>query len=346
MSEEYLASYFRFPVIVDVRSEKEFAQGHIPGAVNIPVLDNHERHIVGTTYVQESSRAAVQLGIELFAKKAEAFLSAIAALGSKEFALYCWRGGMRSELPTLWLRGCGYKVHKLPGGYKRYRRETLALLELTINEKSFLVLNGQTGVGKTAIIHECIARGLPALDCEGYARHRGSLFGGMAQQREPATQQEFENQLVFACARLYAAPTLLCEIEGAIGPVVLPQAMQRKLRASPMVYIEADLETRVAHLVETYAQEWGPKQEQEFAAALAQCQRFLSKEQLAEITHAIAQKDFARATRILLQERYDKAYKKGLDKHRERCLATFYLPGQREELLAYLEKITSTHRNR
>jgi tRNA 2-selenouridine synthase len=329
-------------VIIDVRSEQEFALGHIPTAVNIPILDNQERHLVGTTYKQQSSQEAVSLGLELFAAKAEEFFSRIHSLGSKDLIIYCWRGGMRSELSRLWLSACGFRVEKLAGGYKAFRHQVLAEIDQGTHEKNLIVLNGQTGVGKTLVIEECIHRGLPALDLEGMARHRGSLFGGMAQARPPATQQDFENQLALGFYRHRLAPTLIVEIEGAIGPVVVPHPLQRKIRASPMVYLTSPLEQRVAHLIAIYCKDWNLEIEQEFFATLEQFRRFLSKEVFGEVTSAITKRDFVTAISLILEQRYDKAYQKSLDKHRASCLAEFDLPLDLEKVITFLaDKVNS-----
>ncbi len=328
----------RGTLILDVRSEKEFRLGAIPGAINMPILTDDERHLVGTTYKQKNSQEALALGLELFAARAEAYLEQfIGATANGEILVYCWRGGMRSELSLRWLRASGLRVNKLAGGYKAFRQLVLASIEQGTREKNFLVLNGQTGVGKTELIHAAAERSLPCLDFEAMARHRGSLFGGLAQPLPPATQQEFENQLALAFHQLSSAPTIVVEIEGAIGPVVLPLPLQRKMRASPMIYLESSLEERLQRLLRIYTPKWSAPTAAAFMAGLQQCRRFLSQEVYKQICTNIAAKDLAGAARLLLLHRYDKAYQKGLDKHKSSCIAQFTVPEQKEAFFRFLE---------
>ena len=198
--------------LIDLRSPKEFGLGHIPEAINIPLLDNTERHQIGKLYKESGKSEAVRLGLELFAAKSQSFLSQIETLSSANtIALYCWRGGMRSRLVGTWLALAQFNVRILKGGYKAFRRDVLDGIK-NFSDHPKIVLNGRTGSGKTLFIKDMQESGYPVVDFEGLACHRGSAFGALAQGEASPTQQNFENQLYDAYLDVQKYPKILVEI--------------------------------------------------------------------------------------------------------------------------------------
>lgn len=240
--------------VIDVRSPSEWAEDHLPGAVNLPVLDDAERARVGTVYVQVSKFQARRLGAGLVAANAARHLAG--HLADKPAAyrplVYCWRGGQRSGSFALILGQIGWQVRVLTGGWRAWRR----LVTRAVHDAPFpaplWVLDGDTGTAKTALLLEAAHQGAQVIDIEGLARHRGSIFGttGAAQP----SQKAFESALAVAMARLDPARPVLVEAESArIGTLRLPPALWRAMQAAPRIDLSAPLSERARHLAHTYA---------------------------------------------------------------------------------------------
>ena len=327
--------------LVDVRSAKEFALGSIPGAINIPVLNNEERHQVGLTYKTVGRSEAVALGLELLAARVELFIQDFYDLCPHEprkLVVYCWRGGMRSQMVAAILAVAGFDPHIITNGYKGFRCEVLRLIEqLALHRK--VVLHGRTGVGKTRLIQHLIAEGLPVLDFEGIAHHRGSAFGGMAQKLPCPTQQNFENKLINAYLPFATKKTILVEIESFIGPVKLPKILRDSLVVSSMILLERDFTERVDLIVCEYFQEWDKEKEQEFCNNLEMLRKFLPRAQYEGILKDLRAGAFAAVVSSLLQLRYDRSYDRGIAKHKERFIGTFNLSAGEEGALRYFREV-------
>ncbi|MEQ1877175.1 MAG: tRNA 2-selenouridine(34) synthase MnmH [Bdellovibrionia bacterium] len=236
--------------MLDVRSEGEFAHGHIPGFQNAPILNNEERHIVGLTYKQEGQTAAIEAGEKLVAHHRDARIyewkRAANTSPSKRALITCWRGGLRSKIAVEWLRQAGCDAERVQGGYKALRRELLKSLSET---PSFVVLTGLTGTGKTKLLTE-----LPVakLDLEGAAHHRGSSFGQDLFSAQPA-QATFENAIALEFRR---RNRFLIEDESRrIGKVSLPAGIKEKMSVSPIVVLEAPIHQRTELIFDGYIRE-------------------------------------------------------------------------------------------
>jgi tRNA 2-selenouridine synthase len=186
----------RFDAVIDVRSPAEFADDHIPGAVNLPVLNDAERARVGTIYKQVSPFEARKVGAALVSRNVARHLDDHFAARPKEYRplLYCWRGGQRSGSFALVLSQVGFRVGVLAGGYKTYRGEVMDGLRERPGRFAYRILAGPTGSGKTAVLRAIAAAGGQVLDLEGLAAHRGSLLGAEPDAPQP-TQKRFESLL-------------------------------------------------------------------------------------------------------------------------------------------------------
>ena len=182
---------------------------------------------------------------------------------NKPIILYCWRGGLRSQLVANWLYLQQYDVSLLLGGYKNYRNSVLQLIEKLSHHK-LLVLNGKTGSGKTEVIEKLIEKKMSAINLEALAGHRGSAFGGLAQKDQPATQQIFENRLADEYNRIRKYPCIIIENENAIGPVIVNKNLRDNIRRSPMVNLHRSLDERAKHIVAIYAKNWNRNEESIF----------------------------------------------------------------------------------
>ncbi|MDR2789160.1 MAG: tRNA 2-selenouridine(34) synthase MnmH [Candidatus Accumulibacter sp.] len=250
-----LAELGRFDSIVDARTPLEFAEDHIPGALNAPVLSNEERVVVGTMYKRVSPFEATRYGAALVARNIAAHLETSFAdrpINWKPL-IYCWRGGKRSGAMTAWFRLIGWKACQLEGGYRIYRRHVLERLDALPERFSFRVLAGLTGSGKTRLLRALAERGAQVLDLEALARHRGSLLGALPGEAQPS-QKGFDTRLSQAIEALDPARPVFVEAESRkIGQLQLPDALMRRLADSACIRVEAGIDDRVAFLCEDYA---------------------------------------------------------------------------------------------
>jgi len=240
--------------LIDVRSPAEFAEDRVPGAVNLPVLDDAERARVGTVYVQESRFRARRLGAALVARNAARHLEGWLAdkPASWRPLVYCWRGGMRSGSFATILRAVGWRVEVLEGGYRSWRRLVVRTLYEGALPWRLVLLDGNTGTGKTEVLARVAARGGQVVDLEALAAHRGSLFGAVA-GGQPA-QKGFESALAAALAGCDPSRPVLLEAESArLGALTLPPAVWAAMRAAPRIEIAAPLSERVALTARIYA---------------------------------------------------------------------------------------------
>jgi tRNA 2-selenouridine synthase len=239
-------------VLVDVRSEGEFRQGHFPGAVNLPLLNDEERKIVGTTYKQEGREAAVKKGFELVGHKFSEFIETAAKVApAKQLAMYCWRGGMRSNTMAWLLDMAGFKVNLLKGGYKVFRNWALEKIK---EERNILVLGGKTCSGKTEILHALSKKGEQVIDLEGMAHHKGSSFGALGQLPQPSNEQ-FENLLAIewlACDKNRV--TWIENESNRIGQVKVPDVVFTMMRKAPVLEVVLSIEKRIERVLNEYAQ--------------------------------------------------------------------------------------------
>lgn len=235
---------------VDVRAPREYARGHVPGAINLPILNDDERACVGIAYTQQGAMPAKQLGVELVGPRLGPLVRSYRELVERgPVALYCWRGGMRSGLIGSFLRSLGLPVLIARGGYKEHRRGVMEFLATRMPE--LIVLHGYTGSGKTRMLRELAAE-LPVVDLEGLGHHRGSTFGDVGLPEQP-TQLQFESLLVAAMKKLPAGATVLIEGESpSLGALKLPLELITAMRAGRRLVVDLPRAERVRELVAEY----------------------------------------------------------------------------------------------
>jgi tRNA 2-selenouridine synthase len=244
-----------FNAVIDARSPLEFAEDHLPGAVNLPVLDDEERRIVGTLYKQHGAFEARRLGGGMVAANLGRHLrQSLAGMPSSWKPLvYCWRGGMRSGSMVTWLRMVGWDAQQLQGGYKRWRQHVIETIARIAPQLPLQVLCGPTGSAKTRVLHALAAQGAQVIDLEGLARHKGSLLGHWPGQAQPS-QKAFETQLATVLEGLDLNRPVFIEAESRkIGQIALPTPLVERLRSAPCLEICASVETRLAYLLRDYA---------------------------------------------------------------------------------------------
>ncbi len=290
--------------LVDVRSPAEYAQGHIPGAVNIPLFDNEERAIVGTRYKQGGKENAVQLGLEIVGPKLAGFVKQAKRLApKKEILIHCWRGGMRSGSMAWLFETAGMKAYTLEGGYKAYRRYIRKQFSRPVK---MLVLGGFTGSGKTDILKILEKQGAQFLDIEDIAHHKGSVFGPLGQGAQP-TNEQFENNLAHAWRKFDFLKTVWVEDESRqLGKCVLPDPLFSQLRNAPLVKIIVPKPEREKRLVKEY----GGFKKEELKEQLLKIRERLGGQYLKEALKAMENGDMKTVAGLTLRY-YDKAYAHG-----------------------------------
>jgi len=293
--------------IADVRSPSEFTTGHIPGAVNIPLLDDKEREAIGTKYKKEGRIPAILEGLKHTAPGMSSKLEqALKIAKNGKLLVHCWRGGMRSEAMA-WLFSLGdIKTEVLDGGYKSYRYHILDSLS---EKRKMIVLGGMTGSSKTHILKYLKRHNQQVLDLEGLANHKGSAFGSLGQQPQPSTEQ-FANILFDEWKQMNRNLPFWVEDESRnIGSVFMPDRFYLNMQNTPAIILMMDVKTRLPRLMKEYS----TYSAESLKASIMKISKRLGGDKTRDALNAVEAGDFAKAIERILHY-YDKAYLFGLKK--------------------------------
>ncbi len=293
--------------VIDVRSPAEFAEDHVPGAINLPVLSNEERAKVGTIYVQQSPFLARKIGAAMVFRNAAHHIEQTLSQheGGWRPLVYCWRGGQRSGSFTYLLQQIGWRAEVVKGGYQSYRRLVHAMLYETELPFRLVLLDGYTGTAKTALLQHVADAGGQVLDLEGLANHRGSLLGDMP--GDQPSQKAFESRLAGALVRLDPSRPVLVEAESSkIGARIIPPSLWSLMKGAPRIEVSAPLEARCRYLLDRYGNTL-PQQD-----ALAQTLNRLRVHRSNAVVDGwiamIGAGDMAGLAEALMVDHYDPAY--------------------------------------
>lgn len=301
-----LETLARFDAVIDVRSPAEFAEDHIPGAINLPVLSNKERAEVGTIYTQVSQFRARRLGAAYVARNVAHHLETALADKPKGFhpLLYCWRGGMRSNAMATILTRVGWRTGVLAGGYKTWRRTVVTNLRESTAPLRVVLLDGQTGTAKSEILQRVSSHGGQTLDLERIANHRGSVFGDIGGQ---PSQKLFESRLWDALRRIDLSRPILLEAESnRIGRCEIPKRVWEAMTDAPRIVISAPIDVRADYLTKIYSDIIASADT--LAGAVDKLARFHSKEMIAEWQALIETRNFRALAAALMRDHYDPLY--------------------------------------
>jgi tRNA 2-selenouridine synthase len=250
-----VAQLAEFDEIIDARTPLEFAEDRIPGAVNLPVLGNEQRVVVGTIYKQRSAFEARRLGGALVAENIARHMQGYLHDKPKNWRplIYCWRGGQRSGSFATWLRMVGWDACQLEGGYKSFRHHVIAEIERRAPALPLRVVCGPTGSGKTRVLEALAQMGAQVLDLEHLAAHKGSVLGALPDRAQPP-QKAFETGICVQLQGFDPARPVFVEAESRkIGRLFVPEPLILAMRRAPCVAIEATREARLEFLVRDYA---------------------------------------------------------------------------------------------
>ncbi len=309
---EALQSLETFGTVIDVRSPSEFAHDHIPGAINAPVLDDEQRIVIGTLHKQDSAFAAKRRGAVLVARNIADHIERLFSDKPREWQplIYCWRGGQRSGAMTHVLGKVGWRARQLEGGYRAYRRQVIADLEVLPQAFQWRVITGSTGSGKSRLLGHIAAAGGQALDLEALACHRGSVLGGLPHAPQPS-QKMFESHLWSALRSLDPQRPVFVEAESKkVGEVRLPDALITTMRSAPCFRLELPLQERVRLLRDDYAH-----YEQDPAALITQLECLIAlhgRQRIEEWIGSIHAGRWEELVEQLLVQHYDPAYERSV----------------------------------
>ncbi len=297
---------------IDVRSPGEFAQGSIPGAINVPLLDDEERARVGTTYKQVGRAEATRLAMDLVSPKIPHFVRCIDCelSGGQAPLIFCWRGGKRSEAMATFVDLAGTPVYRLTGGYRAYRNYVVERLASAQLKMPLIVLNGLTGVGKTDVLARLAARGEAVIDLEQLAGHRGSAFGSLG-EIEPRNQKQFDALLWETIKQINDRPYVFIEGESKrIGRVLVPDFLMDAKLHGVQVYLEAPLSVRVARIVATYHPQGTNEAafQQDVREAISRIEKRLAPDVRQTLHEAVTAADYEAVVQLLLTNYYDPRY--------------------------------------
>ena len=307
--DEFLALREQGFPIVDARSEGEFEEGHIKGAINLPLLNNEHRALVGTAYKVSGRELAIQKGFELAGPEfARIFKHGRKLAFQKKILVYCWRGGLRSKILSWVLSFTEAEIYVLENGYKNYRKR---ISEITETPYKFIVLGGKTGTGKTEVLHLLKASGEQILDIEALANHKGSSFGALGMLPQ-SNQEHFENCIGEELLKLDYQKRIWIENESRlIGHLVLPLSIFKAIKESELVELDIPLETRIARLENEYA----CFESSLLEAAIVRLQKRLGGLRYKMALEALAEKDNKKWIQLVL-EYYDSTYAFGLSERK------------------------------
>ncbi|MEX0502459.1 tRNA 2-selenouridine(34) synthase MnmH [Alphaproteobacteria bacterium LSUCC0719] len=330
-------------MIIDVRSEGEFAEDHIPGAVSMPVLNDRERDEIGTMYKQIGAFEAKRRGAALVARNIAAHIDTRLGDAPRDFRplVYCWRGGQRSGAMARILSEIGWKVILLEGGYKTYRKAILDGLDSLPSTLRVIMLRGRTGTAKTRILRAAAEAGAQIIDLEGLASHRGSLLGPEPGQPQPS-QRHFESHLFAAMHRLDPARPVFIEAESnKIGDLHVPRALWHRMRDAPALQVVAPLAARVKFLLADY--DHIIAEPDRLKPLLSWVVTRIGHERVDDWRSCVDAGDWAGFVRRVLEDHYDPAYDRSAAARQHADLGELAVDSLDDKVIAGLARDLAAH---
>lgn len=293
-------------ILIDVRSPKEFEEHRINGALNIPIFNNEERILIGTLYKEDVEKAKIE-GVKIASSKLPEIFNKILELykTGRRLIFYCARGGMRSGVIAAVIGALGLKVYKIKGGYKSYRKYIIEELPKLNKNINFIVLHGNTGVGKTKILKRLKELKCDILDLEGCANHRGSILGSVGLEKIN-TQKQFESNIYYSLKNIKGNYVLVEAESKRIGNVFIPDYIHDKMKEGTHIFLDASIEFRKNIILEEYLKEENSKEE--ILEALLKLEKYISKENISRYKYLVENERYDEVVEELMKKYYDPMY--------------------------------------
>jgi tRNA 2-selenouridine synthase len=293
-------------IYIDVRSPGEYRHDHVPGAVNIHLFDDHERAVVGTIYKHTGKNDAILKGTEFVGNRLKEIIGQFTRLGQGPFVIYCARGGMRSESVASLVATLGMEVYRVISGYKGYRKWVLDQLDKVTLKQPLYVLQGLTGSGKTEILRLMDY----AIDLEGMAGHRSSIFGAMGLEQK--SQKALESALVHRLKELEDAPYMIVEGESRkIGNLHIPDHFFSIMKESIPLLVETPMDQRITIIHDDYTRKIDKESTGRLIRSLSMK---LGHETIDLLLSYLESDNYPPLIKILLERYYDPRYFYTIDK--------------------------------
>jgi tRNA 2-selenouridine synthase len=301
-------------ILVDVRSPGEFKESSIKGAINIPLFDDEERKIIGTVYTRESVEKAKRIGLEVASKKLLHIYDEIKELQKQydKIVLFCARGGMRSGVLGMLLSSMGINTERINEGYKGYRRFVIENIPKVNESVQYIVLHGNTGVGKTEILKQLECDGFDVLDLEGFANHRGSLLGTVG-LGETTSQKQFESNIYHMLQERKSSYVFIEAESKRIGNTTIPDSVFEKMKAGIHIFVHADIRFRTDLIIKEYTK-W-ENCNQEIIDCLKRLVKYIGEKNLDRYIQLVLNSEYDVVVSELMVNHYDPMYTHGSNKY-------------------------------
>ena len=313
-----------FSDIIDVRSPLEYEEDHVPRAINLPVLTNRERAIVGKVYKQENKFEAKKLGAALISKNISKHINQNLIKKGKEWKpiIYCWRGGQRSYALATILSQIGWDVTIMEGGYKSFRKSISKFIDEEIVNFKIVLITGNTGTGKTKMLKALKKNGVQIVDLEKLANHKGSVFGSQG-QRQPS-QKRFETELFKEFNEKNQSHYIVLEAESSkIGNISIPKGLWNVMKTAPQIELAASIDYRSSFLITQYSEII--KNKSLLKKQISSLLELSGSRQVNEWLKLADEKKFSLLAASLMESHYDPRYKKSRLRNKRKIISTIDL---------------------
>jgi len=297
------------PLIVDVRSPCEHKAEYIPTSVNIALLEDDERALIGTIYAVEGEMVARRRALKIISPKIPDIVDRILELkkSGQHIVIHCWRGGLRSETVASFITVVGIDCWRLTGGFKSWRKTVIEDFARDQYPFTPVVLHGRTGVGKSDLLCALEKSGAQVLNLEQLANHRGSVFGALGLDAQP-TQKNFESELWLKLRTFGEGPVFLEAESRKIGKISLPEFLVKRISSGRKVLVDGSVPCRVKRIVDEYAGMFSDDVKAEAVSAIQNLRVRLGSKRTAEICELGLKGNLSQAIEALLTEYYDPMY--------------------------------------